>query len=41
MGDIFYFLLLVLAALAGYKIGVFVTNEKWEDQLPKIIRRRT
>jgi hypothetical protein len=40
MNYIFYFLLIVLAALAGYKIGVFVTNEKWMENLPEIRRNR-
>jgi uncharacterized protein YneF (UPF0154 family) len=40
MGYIFYFLIVVLATLAGYKIGVFVTNEKWKDNVPELRRRR-
>jgi hypothetical protein len=39
MGWAFYFILLVLAAIGGYNIGVFVTNLKWSDRLPELRRR--
>jgi hypothetical protein len=34
MGWVFYFLLIVIAAMAGYKIGEAVTNDRWINNFP-------